>query len=178
MATSTNAVMVPLEEYLHTSYEHGCEWVDGQLKGRGMPDGYHGYFQDFFMAYFRAMRMEFGLRGLSEVRMRVSSRSYRIPDVMAIPVDAPFLPYPVVTPSICVEILSTDDRVIDLQEKIDDYVALGVGAIWIVDPRRRTMSTADAAGIHKVVEFQVPGGQACITAGELFAELDELERLK
>ena len=175
MATST---MIPLEEYLRTSYEHDCEWVDGQLKERGMPDGYHGFFQGFFLMFFEQRRMKFGLRAMSEVRMRVRAGSYRIPDVMVIPADAPFLPSPVVTPSICVEVLSPDDRVSDLQEKIDDYVLMGVGSIWIVDPRRRTMATADAEGIHKVEEFRIPGMQASITWADLFAGLDELERLK
>ncbi len=35
------SVMVPLEEYLRTSYEPDREWVDGVVKERGMPDGYH-----------------------------------------------------------------------------------------------------------------------------------------
>jgi hypothetical protein len=60
---------------------------------------------------------------------------------------------------------------------IDDYVELGLGAIWIVDPRRRTMATAGATGIYKVRQFRVPGTPLTIGAGELFAELDEPERL-
>ena len=30
--------MVTLEEYLHTSDEHDCEWGDGEIKERGVPD--------------------------------------------------------------------------------------------------------------------------------------------
>ena len=170
------AVMIPLEEYLKTSYEHDPEWVDGELRERGMPDGYHSYFQGFFLMFFEQRKAQLGLRALSEVRTRVRAGSYRLPDVLVIPADAPFLPSPTVTPLICIEILLPDDRVSDLEAKIDDYVGMGVAAIWIVDPRRRTMSTADAAGILKVDEFPIPGTAARLTRQELFAELDELER--
>jgi Uma2 family endonuclease len=170
MATST---LVPLDEYLHTSYEHDREWVNGEVKERGVPDGYHSYFQGWFLLFFS--RGFLRLRGLSEVRMRVCARSYRIPDVMVIPADVPFLPSPTAMPLICIEILSPDDRVSDLQEKIEDYVSVGIEHIWIVDPRRRTMATADAEGTHTVQAFRVPGTDAQISAAELFGELDELE---
>jgi Uma2 family endonuclease len=38
-------------------------------------------------------------------------------------------------PLIAIEILSPDDRLMDLQEKIDEYVKFGVEHIWIFDPR-------------------------------------------
>jgi hypothetical protein len=43
---------ISLEEYLHTIYEPDCEWFDGEIKQRGMPDGYHGYFQGLFLMFF------------------------------------------------------------------------------------------------------------------------------
>ena len=89
MATST---LVPLEEYLRTSYEPDCEWVAGEIKERSMPDGYHGYFQGWFLDFFQRRRDYLGLRALAEVRIRVSDRSHRIPDVQVIPADAAFLP--------------------------------------------------------------------------------------
>ena len=39
-----------------------------------------------------------------------------------------------VNPFLAVEILTRDDRVKDLQEKIGDYLAFGVPFIWVVDP--------------------------------------------
>ena len=172
MATST---MVPLEEYLRTSYEPDCEWVNGVVKQRGMPDGYHGYFQSFFLVYFQGFKET--LRALLQVRIEISPRTWRVPEVMVISADARFLPLPTETPLVCIEILSPDDRVSDLQQKIDDYVARGVGAIWILDPRRRTMSIADSHGTHRVQEFSLAGTPVRITADDLFADLDRLEAL-
>ncbi len=173
MATST---MVPLEEYLTTSYEHDCEWIDGELKQRGMPDGYHGYFQTLLALYFNGRMEAFGLRALTEVRIEMKPGIYRIADVTVLPADARFLPSPVSAPSLCIEVLSPDDRVTDLEDKIADYLAMGVGAIWIIDPRRRRMATADAAGTHVVQEFTLPGTAVRLSKAQPFSELDELER--
>jgi Uma2 family endonuclease len=173
MATST---IVPLEEYLHTSYEPECEWIDGVLKEKTMPDGYHAYFE---MRLVDLLRRDptWSLRGLPELRIRMSARRFRVPDVAVIPADVPFLPLPKVTPLICIEVLSPDDREIDLIEKIEDYVAMGVPAIWIVDPRKRTLAMADANGIHQVEELTLQGTNVRLTAAEIFAELDQLEAL-
>ncbi len=96
---------------------------------------------------------------------------------MVIRADARFLPLATETPLVCIEILSPDDRASDLQEKIDDYVERGVGGIWIVDPRRRKMSIADAHGSYPVREFSLPETRVRITAEALFADLDRLEAL-
>lgn len=33
----TTATEIPLEECVHTSYEHDCEWVDGEVRERRTP---------------------------------------------------------------------------------------------------------------------------------------------
>ncbi len=55
------AAMIPLEEYLRTSYEHDCEWVNGELRERATPDDFHSAVQQFFLAYFQGLRRELGV---------------------------------------------------------------------------------------------------------------------
>jgi Uma2 family endonuclease len=172
MATSTNPGMVSLEEYLRTSYEHDCEWIDGELVERAMPDDDHSALQSFFIAYFMNLKRELHVRVRAELRLHVSASRYRIPDVLLMPENVPRQPIPDTPPVLCIEILSPDDRPGELRKKIDDYVAMGVGAIWIVDPRRRTLSTADARGIHSVESFNVPNSGYAISKAEIFAELE------
>ena len=169
------ATYISLDEYLHTSYEHDPEWVNGQLKERGVPDGYHSYFQGWFLAYFDRRKMELALRALAEVRIRVSPRTFRLPDVLVIPMTSKFLPLPVEAPILCIEILSPDDRLGDLEEKLKDYVAMGVKTTWVLDPRRRVMSVANASGLREVEAFTLTDASVSITKGELFTELDALE---
>jgi hypothetical protein len=33
--------MIPMEEYLRTSYEHDCEWIDGEVQERALPADDH-----------------------------------------------------------------------------------------------------------------------------------------
>jgi len=139
---------------------------------RGTPDEFHSAIQTFFAAYFGRLKRELHVRVRPELRLRVSARRYRIPDVMLLPATAPFQAIPDTAPVLCIEVLSPDDRAGALQEKLDDYVAMGVGAIWIVDPHRRRLSTADANGTQRVDSFRVPGSEYVISADEIFAELD------
>jgi Uma2 family endonuclease len=45
-----------------------------------------------------------------------------------------------VAPDLVVEIISPSDRWTDVMEKIDDYFAIGVSAVWIVNPKRSQIS--------------------------------------
>lgn len=168
------SVMVPLDEYLRTSYEHDCEWIEGEVRERGMPDEFHSAIQQFFLAYFEGMKRGLGVRVRPELRLRVAARRYRIPDVLLLPQSAPRQAIPDTPPLLCIEVLSPDDRPGELQEKIEDYVRMKVGAIWVVDPQRRAMFTADDGIMQPVGEFLLAGGAVRISGAEIFAELDEL----
>jgi Uma2 family endonuclease len=50
-------------------------------------------------------------------------------------------------PHFCIEILSKDDTLVDMQEKIDDYLKFGVRHVWIINPRLRKGYVATKAGI-------------------------------
>ncbi len=167
--------MISEQEYLTTDYEHECEWIEGQVRERALPDEFHSALQTFFIAYFVANGRPLGFRVRAELRVRVAARRYRIPDVTVLPSTASLQPIPDSPPAICIEILSPDDRQGEVQEKIADYVAMGVPAIWGVDPRRRLLWTADAAGLHPAESSYVPGADLVITPVEMFAELDSLE---
>jgi Uma2 family endonuclease len=171
MATSA---MISEQEYLRTYYEHDCEWIEGQVRERAMPDEFHSALQAFFVGYFLQLGRPLGLRVRPELRVHVAARRYRIPDVTVLPSTAPLQAIPDSPPAICIEILSPDERKGELKEKIADYVAMGVQTIWVVDLRRRLLWTADAAGMHPVENFHVPGSDLVITPGEMFAELDSL----
>jgi Uma2 family endonuclease len=171
MATSA---IISEQEYLRTDYEHDCEWIEGQVRERAMPDEFHSALQAFFIGYFLRFGRALGLRVRPELRVHVAPRRYRTPDVTVLPSSAPLQAIPDTPPAICIEILSPDERKGELREKIADYVTMGVEAIWIVDPRHRLLWTADATGKHPVENFHVPGSDLVITPSEMFAELDSL----
>ncbi len=88
---------------------------------------------------------------------------------------APFEEIVTVPPLLCVEVFSKDDRMSEMQERVQDYLAMGVAMVWLVDPRRRKGFVADRPGQRGVEELSVPGTEIWVALSDVFAELDELE---
>jgi Uma2 family endonuclease len=173
MATSTT---VPLSEYLRTTYRPDCEWIDGEVRERNMGELPRSSVQAFLTAFFMVRKREFGIRVYPELRLQVSVERYRVPDVMVMRASDPVDEIVRTPPTLCIEILSRDDSMSEMQERIDDYLAMGVEVVWVVDPRRRKAFIVDERGGQQPVEeLIVPGTAIRVGVGEVFAELDELE---
>lgn len=43
-------------------------------------------------------------------------------------------------PDLAVEVLSPSDTVDEIEEKVDDYLAAGTALVWVVNPRRKTVT--------------------------------------
>jgi Uma2 family endonuclease len=53
-------------------------------------------------------------------------------------------------PFLCVEILSPEDRMTRVKERIDDYLTMGVSYVWVLDPTDQQVYVATpAAGLHE-----------------------------
>jgi Uma2 family endonuclease len=128
--------LVPVEQYLTTSYSPDCDYVDGVVLERNVGELDHSELQTEIAAWFRARRATLGLWVFVEQRVQVSRKRFRIPDVCLVvgrPTEQIFR-----TPPFAVfEILSKDDRMTEMQERLDDYIAFGVRHVWLIDPRAR-----------------------------------------
>ena len=51
-----------------------------------------------------------------------------------------------VAPDLAVEVLAPDDTARDLDERLDDYLAAGTRAVWVIDPDRRAVAMHSATG--------------------------------
>ena len=168
-------VLIPVQQYLNTSYHPDCEYVDGEIKERTVGEIPHGGLQDLFSVIFRQNRATWGLRTIPEQRVQVSATRFRIPDIsVLLPENSRDLIVHV-PPVICIEILSREDTLSGLQGKIDDYLGMGVQNIWIVDPWERRAWTADRKGLHCVdTELTLPTSNVFIPLQTLWNELDDL----
>jgi Uma2 family endonuclease len=45
-----------------------------------------------------------------------------------------------VAPEVVVEVLSSDDRAVDVNQKLREYLGIGVAEVWVADPEGRTVS--------------------------------------
>jgi Uma2 family endonuclease len=176
MATST-PVIVPLEEYLSTSYRPDRDWIDGETKERNMGEQLHAIVQVFFAHLFKNHARDWNIRALTEQRVQTSTKRFRIPDVCLVSRNTPIEPILHTPPILCIEILSRDDRMSDIQERVEDYLAMGVPTVWVVDPRRRRAYAALSTGILQPAptELTVANTEIRVPIADIFAELDELE---
>ncbi|MGH7214797.1 MAG: Uma2 family endonuclease [Tepidisphaeraceae bacterium] len=53
-------------------------------------------------------------------------------------------------PDLAVEVVSPDDTMAEVEEKVDDYLNAGARLVWVVNPRRRTI-TVHRPGIEPVL---------------------------
>lgn len=78
-------------------------------------------------------------------------------------------------PLLCIEILSKDDSLGELQERVNDYATLGVQHIWAIDPWKRLGWYASNRGFERPDDgaLRITGTPISIILDELFTELDE-----
>jgi Uma2 family endonuclease len=134
MATATQ---ISVTEYLKTSYRPDRDYVDGEVLERNLGERDHSQPQALLAAYFLARRTEWGLWALTEQRVQVAQHRFRIPDVCVLRADAPYEQVVSAPPLICIEILSKDDSFASIVHRLDDYLAMGVANVWVIDPRLR-----------------------------------------
>jgi Uma2 family endonuclease len=141
--------LISVEQYLATSYRPDCDYVDGRIEKRNLGEWDHSKLQAAITAYFYQRRKSWNISVAPQQRVQVNPTRFRIPDVCIVlgEPDGQIFRRP---PFVCVEILSKDDRMSQMQERIDDYLAMGVSYVWMLDPSgpRVYIATA-AAGLHE-----------------------------
>lgn len=66
----------------------------------------------------------------------MSPTRFRIPDVCVVLGKATEQVFRT-PPFLCIEILSPEDRMSRVEQRIDDYLAMGVQYVWVMDPSNR-----------------------------------------
>jgi Uma2 family endonuclease len=80
---------------------------------------------------------QWGIRVLPEQRAQVKSNRYRVTDVCVLGPETPREEIITHPPFLCLEILSKDDTMSDIMERVEEYLAMAVPYVWVVDPWRR-----------------------------------------
>lgn len=127
--------LVSEEEYLHTSYEPDCEYVDGELVERNVGTLAHSRMQRLLIAFFARRGKGWKVLAYPEVRVRIRPGKYSVPD-LAIVAGEKEETGNILTkvPLIWIEILSPDDRPIRVNRKIREILEFGVPYVWVIDP--------------------------------------------
>ena len=130
--------LIPVDEYLRTIYEPDCDYVDGIVLDRNVGEYDHSTVQGLLYQYLLESPSAPQIRIKPELRVRVSARRYRVPDLLVM--RRTQKPERILTtpPMLCIEILSPEDRMSRIEEKVRDYLVFGVEYVWVIDPQRRT----------------------------------------
>jgi Uma2 family endonuclease len=142
-----------VEEYLRTSFPGvDQEYRDGELQERRVPGFEHSRTQANLTIFFGNRRGQ-GCHVFPELRLRLRKDRVCVPDITVY--------WPEcqdrndVPPLIVVEILSPDDRMSSVREKLREYFEWGVRHVWLIDPEARATYEFRNDGLHEVPGYDV-----------------------
>ena len=176
MAVAPVSPLVPVDEYLNSSYRPDVEYADGFLMERGMPTIAHSLLQAVLISYFRLHGKSLGFVTLPEARTQIVDRSrYRVPDIILVP--APLPPDRIVTsaPWAVVEIVSPDDRMTDQLDRCRDYKSIGIASVILLDPERSIAFRFDDGSLLRTqfTSIDLPTGSLPFDTEAIFQQLRE-----
>lgn len=178
MLQQSTSALVPVEEYLNTSYPDGDrEYLDGLVVARNVGTPGHSALQKILIVHLAQFEKAMQIAVRPECRTRIEEARYRVPDVLVMA--RPFRQSDRVVldpPLLIVEILSPDDRMGETIQRFREYEKLGVRHIVQMDPEDRTTFVFAGGDLVRrdLSSFEVPGrGPLPFDSRELLARLDE-----
>jgi Uma2 family endonuclease len=165
----SSATLVSVQEYLAASFDPDRDYVDGELQERNLGERPHSYAQMSLGAFLFQRRAQWGIAVLPEQRVQVSPTRFRIPDICVIWASDPREPIVTRPPFLCIEIVSPEDRVLRLNERLSDYFQMGVRYVWVIDPQTKRGFCYTPGEMHEVLD-----GMLRTKDPEIVVPLDEV----
>lgn len=161
------AAAISLEEYLQQSYKPDMEFIDGQLMEKSMGQLDH---EEVIYALRRFLEGKLTGNGYwvtQNTRMQVSRNRVRLPDLAVMPPGTQRTQILRKPPVLVIEVVSPSDRLLDFEDRVADYLAIG-SQVWIIDPARRCGYHPDAPCIQDwKIELRFALGEPANIALEL-----------
>lgn len=153
-----------------------CELIDGRIMPMSPTGGEHSYLESFISAelthFVKPTKLGWVLTGEVGIYTRRNPDRVRGADIAFISkVRSPRRPargFLTVAPELVVEIMSPDDRWQDVRQKIEEYLAIGVLWVWIVEPDNRAVLIFEAgAEMRPLGETDTLQGHGILAGFEL-----------
>jgi Uma2 family endonuclease len=167
---------ISIEEYLGSSFEYDCEFVDGTIVERTGGEFDHSFLTAALGARLFNQCRDSGLVGLISVRVQTALRYIRVPDLAVLRAGAPRERVLTTPPLLVVEIQSPEDTLRRTSIKSAEYLAFGIEHVWVIDPDARVAYRGTANGLELVRdgELSIPGTSIRVSVQEIFADLDRV----
>jgi Uma2 family endonuclease len=170
MAATTNLISV--EEYLKTTTDPDCEYVAGVLEERAVGELDHASWQKALLRWFASHEAEWGIRAYAELRVQTGLENFRVPDITLLSRSAPREQIVTHPPLAIFEILSPEDAMARTLQKLADYEQMGIGAIWVIEPKKRLYLRYSQGQLTPGQVFELPGTKFCVPWAEIAALVD------
>lgn len=166
MAAATTSP-ISVEQYLKTVTDPDCEFVNGEVEERNVGEYDHATWQTILAAFFEVRGRELGIKARTELRVQVGPENYRIPDVTVLSREAPREQIVTHAPLAVFEILSPDDSMTRMLEKLADYERMGIAAIWLIEPKKNRYYKFETGKLIPASVFELPGSPFTVSLGEI-----------
>ena len=162
-------MLMTVSEYLRTSYRPDCEFLEGAIVSRNVGEFDHSRLQARICTFLGNGESRWRILVALGPRLQEKPTRFRIPDVCV--VIAPHTGEQILTkpPLLCIEILSKDDRMSEMQERIDDYLDFGVHSVWVFDPRKQRAFVFTKGGMTEPADRILRADKITVPLDDLFA---------
>ena len=162
---------VSVSEYLRTSYDPNCEYVDGVLIPKPTPTADHSTVQGTLLALIRTRFPGYWVG--AELSVQVRPGKFLVPDLAVQDRSRMQRPYPTEPIILCIEILSPDDSLNNAFAKCEIYHEWGTVNTWIVDPqaRRAWQLAKGSAPLEITAPDELRAGPIHIPIADIFSDL-------
>jgi Uma2 family endonuclease len=169
---AATASQVTVEDYFKMSTDPDCEYVAGVVEERPVGEYDHSTWQAILVSFFNGVAKEWGIKARPELRVQVAADSFRVPDVTLISRDAPREQIITHPPLAVFEILSPEDSMTRMLEKLAEYERMGIAAIWVIEPKRLLYYRYWEGQLILGTTFDLPGTSFSVPFSEIAALAD------
>ena len=170
MATATSQLSV--QDYLKMTCDPDCEFVEGVLEERPVGELDHASWQKALIRWFGGREAEWEMRVYPELRVQVAANRFRVPDVTVLSREAPREQIITHPPLAVFEILSPEDTMTRMLEKLADYERMGIRAIWVIEPTKRSYFRFTEGKLIPASVFELPGSSFSVPIAEIEKLID------
>jgi Uma2 family endonuclease len=165
-------ILVSEQEYLTTSYEPDCEFEDGVLIERNLGTRKHGKLAGALAYYFLGRAKRWNIYCYADVRFRLRSGRYRIPDLSVGLRPEPDEDILTAPPFIWIEILSPEDRPLRVSRKIREVLEFGAPYIWVIDPETLESELHTQTGSQMLTDgtLRIPNTEIVVPLADIFED--------
>ena len=153
MATTTR---VPVEMYLQTAFDPDVDFIDGAIEERCVGEGRHSSWQGAIYFWFRLHAEKWQVVPRPEMRVQVSADNYLVADVAILEMSQADVQIAVEPPAAVFEILRPADYHKRHLRKLALYAAMGVPAIYSLDPDTGLFSRFEDGQLQRRERFDLP----------------------